>query len=168
MHWRISEWASCNMYHGAIQSHPSVAHHTLRDIVQSSRSEGGQLVPSVKVPCDGAVSDSENDSDTDSMSGDAVGAGASGGAAAGKTEEEVSAEESQYPVLLLVDTSGLGMLEDSATAGSGGKSSTVGSGGTSHRNFHEAELVKQHVLSLVRAGTPCCIYFTIDLLFLVK
>jgi len=50
---------------------------------------------------------------------------------------------SSFPVLLLVDTSECGMLEDSTTA--------TDEGG-SHRNYHEADLVYKHVVALVKAG----------------
>lgn len=162
MNWRISDWASVNMYHGAIKSHPSVAHHTLKDIIHPAHATA---VSSTAMPS-AVVAGTESDSDDDSchsMSADGSPIeGINGsGESLEKTEEAAAEEESQYPVLLLVDTSGLGMLEDSAGSSSnGGSGAASGSGASksaSHRNFHEAELVKQHVLSLVRAGTFCAL-----------
>lgn len=121
MNRRISDWASHNMYHDAIRSDPSVAEHTLRDILPGGRANS-------------SASSAE--------------AGETGTVPEGDEPEDV------YPVMLLVDTSGLGMFEDSTQDPSAG-SGVAGSGkklGSSHRNFHEAELVKQHVLSLVRSG----------------
>jgi superfamily I DNA and/or RNA helicase len=140
MNRRISDWASHNMYHDAIQSHPSVAEHTLGDILPGGR---GTLSASA------AATDEGTDSTETSTKDSAV------ATAAGETGPEVSdqreAAEEQYPVLLLVDTSGLGMFEDSSLENTGGDAGGKKLG-ASHRNFHEAELVKQHVLSLVRSG----------------
>jgi hypothetical protein len=152
MNRRISDWASDNMYHGAIVSHPSVAEHTLKDILGGG---GGKSVGAITDlgGAEGSGSD-EDDALSETLSAlDAATLDAGLGI-------PLSAENAEdvYPVLLLVDTSGLGMLEDSATATiSSNSSSNTGkdkksSGGSSHRNFHEAELVKEHVLSLVRSG----------------
>lgn len=104
MNAKISDWASKHMYHNAIQSHCTVAGHTLSDFSSEH--------------CSSIANES---ADTDDRNQDVL---------------------SSFPVLLLVDTSGCGMLEDSTAADEGG----------SHRNYHEADLVFKHVLALVEAG----------------
>ena len=151
MHHSISDWASEQMYHGAIISHESVAHHTLRDIIGSSRVQesadagaGAGDAECNKTPDFEAGGESEEDDDSVDTLADIA-------ASVNKASLD---EEDTYPVMLLVDTSGLGMLEDStvSSGSSGSKTNASGKGGSSHRNFHEAELVKQHVLSLVCSG----------------
>ena len=148
MNRRISDWASVNMYHGAIRSHPSVAEHTLRDILPG---EGGS-------PTDPNKNTTSSSTDSDSSGDEDDVSSVQPPTSAQKTDQ---GGEELYPVLLLVDTSGLGMFEDSSleTAGSGETKKLS----ASHRNFHEADLVRQHVLSLVRAGKLCTDrYYDID------
>ena len=152
MNRRISDWASDNMYHGAIVSHPSVAEHTLKDILGG----GGKSVGVGAITDLGGAEGSGSDEDDDLSETLSALDLATLDAGSGIPLNAESAED-VYPVLLLVDTSGLGMLEDSASATISSNSTNNGkdkksSGGSSHRNFHEAELVKEHVLSLVRSG----------------
>jgi hypothetical protein len=141
MNRRISDWASHNMYHDAIQSHPSVAEHTLRDILP-----GGRATLSTSV----TATDAGTDSTETGMKGSTVPTAADETGPLVSDQQETA--EEQYPVLLLIDTSGLGMFEDSSLENNTGGDTGGKKLGASHRNFHEAELVKQHVLSLVRSG----------------
>jgi superfamily I DNA and/or RNA helicase len=137
MNRRISDWASHNMYHDAIRSHPSVAEHTLRDILPR---KDGSLPPRVlggNTSSDNLSSKGNEESEPESDYSPVP------PAATLPTDTEEA--EDAFPVLLLVDSSGLGMYEDSSLDASK-------KAGASHRNFHEAELVRQHVLALVRAG----------------
>lgn len=104
MNAKISDWASKHMYRNAIQSHSTVAGHTLSDFNSKHCSHIANE--------SGSIDDQNHDG------------------------------LSSFPVLLLVDTSGCGMQEDSTTADEGG----------SHRNYHEADLVLKHVVALVEAG----------------
>jgi hypothetical protein len=202
MNWRISDWASEHMYQGRIKSHPSVAEHTLRDIVRRNlkaaaalRDEGAQggdgtgtgtgtgtgagagtgtgakaeirLVPPARAVTAAKEEEAEEDmDDEDSLASEeeveekaaAERSAKVGEEEQGEKEGEKEEEEEQFPVLLLVDTSGLGMFEDSATSAvainpaAASASAAPKKQSTSHRNFHEAELVRHHVYSLVRAG----------------
>lgn len=156
MNRRISDWASHNMYHDAIHSHPSVAEHTLRDILPRG---GGSATLVRSYPSSAALVTITSADSTAHPTRDPERAEEASGtpAAADEGSDQQPVGEDAYPVLLLVDTSGLGMFEDSSLQeASGASAGTAGDGkkksGASHRNFHEAELVKQHVLSLVRSG----------------
>lgn len=126
MHHSISDWASENMYHGAIVSHESVAHHTLRDIIGTRRdpitstSTEGNDTGNCKVQDAEDGSDCDEDDDSIDTLGDI---------AASVDNASLENDEDAYPVMLLVDTSGLGMLEDS-TVSSGG-SASAGTGASS-------------------------------------
>jgi hypothetical protein len=151
MNRRISDWASHNMYHGAIRSHPSVAEHTLRDILPR---KDGSLPPrsaGEEANIDNLSSEGYDESDPD---GECSPVPAPAVPAEVPISDEV--EEEMFPVLLLVDSSGLGMYEDSSLETGGGAGGSAAGpakkASASHRNFHEAELVRQHVLALVRAG----------------
>lgn len=157
MNRRISDWASDTMYHGAIVSHPSVAEHTLRDIIGDGKGGPAQAGQGANEKSRDVGADDGGGSESDDELSDTV--SALGAASLATPLPRAEEGEEVYPVLLLVDTSGLGMLEDSQNnenPGQQGQSQCHGekksSGGSSHRNFHEAELVKQHVLSLVRSG----------------
>jgi ATP-dependent RNA/DNA helicase IGHMBP2 len=109
MHQSIADWASGAMYHGQLQTHESVAHHVLSDLIGAHRHfrNGG----------DDFVDDDDDDDDDDDCSG----------------------EDHDQPALLLIDTAGCGMEEGETSAGS-------------RFNQGEAQLVVQHVQTLLRAG----------------
>ena len=168
MNWRISDWASHNMYHDAIKSHASVAEHTLRDIIgtgtgmlaNSTTATASGAIASTKVDCDDDVQVGNEEEDTAKLTSTLATFSTSATGVvtternAGNANDRIDEEEDAFPVLLLVDTSGLGMLEDSSSSANNvnNVNNATNKNSSSHRNFHEAELVKQHVLSLVRAG----------------
>lgn len=98
MNDQISQWASREMYEGAVTSAPAVAEHSLQDYLL----DGNTLSSS---------------------------------------STNLSIEE-QFPVLLMVDTSGCIMYEGEEDGG----------GKVSHSNQNEAQIVLLHVLHLISCG----------------
>ncbi len=116
MHHSISDWASEQMYRGAIISHESVAHHTLRDIIGGARVRELPDVEGESNQANDVEKGGESEEDGDSIDTLAD--------IAASVDNASLDEEDTYPVMLLVDTSGLGMLEDS-TVSPGSSSSTA-------------------------------------------
>lgn len=105
----ISDWASKNMYHGAIHSHPSVANHKLDDLLHHNNHNTDILKlentnKSIDNDDGDDVDDDNKDEEEDSMADIIVGLELE--------QSSILKAETAFPVLLLIDTSSCGMMED--------------------------------------------------------
>jgi ATP-dependent RNA/DNA helicase IGHMBP2 len=148
MNMKISDWASRAMYENRLRADETVAGHTLRDIITKKKNKGVEEQGPLK--CSDEKSSSKFNNSSNTLVGSSIVTGQSGSIndsinnnineRAIEIEVNGELEEEDIPVLLLIDTSGCDMFEDSLE------------GEVSRRNFHEADLVQQHVIYLLNQG----------------
>ena len=127
----ICEWASRAMYEGALVSHPSVAEHTVADLHGVGQTTTAGTMAEI-------VGEGDEEIELYDDDGAPVRVDRKGNVKTVSDADDVDGDDDRMaePVMLLLDTSGAEMSEESANEGS-------------YRNSGEAHVVMKHVLSLL-------------------
>jgi superfamily I DNA and/or RNA helicase len=137
----ICEWASKAMYEGALVSHPSVAEHTVADLHAVGQTTTAAAIAASNIGSSsvGTMTETvgEEDEEIELYDDDGLPVHVDRKKNV-KTAADVDGDDDRVvePVMLLLDTSGAEMSEESANEGS-------------YRNSGEAHVVMKHVLSLL-------------------
>ncbi|MEW5310653.1 MAG: hypothetical protein WDW38_002430 [Sanguina aurantia] len=164
MHSSIMQWSSDEMYKGLLTASPSVAAHTLHDLLTAPNPEknsSSTTTCSSKIPHASpntnkskraASAASKPAASKPSTAASAAAAGISGNAASGSGHNSNNNKKNRnnnsngvilsLPVLLLIDTAGCGCEEEAEEEGD------------SKANSGEVRVVLAHVARLVQAGVP--------------